>query len=296
MGDEQDGGSAPGKVTEAIEATTGLVKAVPIYQDAIQPAARQVGKALETVGRAVNAALVPIKGLVWSVERLEQFFQRDVTEQLADVPPDEIATPPANIAVPTMMALHHSGEIGELRAMYARLLAAAMDKKTQPTAHAAFADIIRQLMPDEALVLSLFTRRIQIPVVDIRAVEDGGHKYRTIAQSLSLVGEEAACVHPDRAPTYLTNLSRLGLISIPEGQSLAGEEHYSELEASDHVREAYEAVEEIEGSHPVPERLFTILTPFGAEFLSVCVMDHAELRQVVTRAPTPSPPPAPLAP
>lgn len=48
-----------------IKAVTGLVKEVSIYQDAIQPVAKETGKALGTVGRAVNAALLPIRALVW---------------------------------------------------------------------------------------------------------------------------------------------------------------------------------------------------------------------------------------
>ncbi|MDR6943028.1 hypothetical protein [Mucilaginibacter pocheonensis] len=35
-------------VKSTIEAVTGLVKAVPVYEDALQPAAKQVGKSLET--------------------------------------------------------------------------------------------------------------------------------------------------------------------------------------------------------------------------------------------------------
>ncbi|MDA3137076.1 hypothetical protein HG619_23180 [Pseudomonas syringae] len=48
-------------VKGTIEAATGLVKAVPIYEDAIQPVAKQVGKSLEIVGQAVNVALMPIQ-------------------------------------------------------------------------------------------------------------------------------------------------------------------------------------------------------------------------------------------
>ena len=52
-------------VKATIDAVTGLVKAIPIYQDAVQPAARQIGKSLETVSKTVNIALAPIKSLVW---------------------------------------------------------------------------------------------------------------------------------------------------------------------------------------------------------------------------------------
>ena len=44
-------------VKTTIDAITGLVQAVPIYQDTLQPAAKQVGKSLETVAKTVNIAL-----------------------------------------------------------------------------------------------------------------------------------------------------------------------------------------------------------------------------------------------
>lgn len=57
------------KIRDAADAAKGLLEAAPIYEDALQPAAKQVGKALETVGKAVNVALAPIGALVWGSRR-----------------------------------------------------------------------------------------------------------------------------------------------------------------------------------------------------------------------------------
>lgn len=62
MGDESGGDN---KVKETIDAVTGLVKAVPVYEDLLQPVAKQLGKSLEKIGKAINAALFPVSG--WSV-------------------------------------------------------------------------------------------------------------------------------------------------------------------------------------------------------------------------------------
>ena len=45
-----------GNIEGTVRAVTELVKAVPVYDDALQPVAKETGKALQTVGRAVNAA------------------------------------------------------------------------------------------------------------------------------------------------------------------------------------------------------------------------------------------------
>ncbi len=46
-----------GSITEIVKAVGELADKVPVYQDAIQPAAKQIGKGLEVVAKAVNAAL-----------------------------------------------------------------------------------------------------------------------------------------------------------------------------------------------------------------------------------------------
>ncbi|WP_368192497.1 hypothetical protein [Aeromonas sp. s8] len=60
-----------GSVEGTINAVTGLAKAVPIYQDAIQPAAKEIGKALGTVAKTVNVALSPVSALVWGYEQIK---------------------------------------------------------------------------------------------------------------------------------------------------------------------------------------------------------------------------------
>src|SRR5216683_1163789 len=78
---------------DIVEAVKGIVEAVPVYQDAIQPGAKQIGTALETIGKAVNLALAPVAGLVWGWEQVREFVIRRVSEKLQKVPPERIQTP-----------------------------------------------------------------------------------------------------------------------------------------------------------------------------------------------------------
>lgn len=52
------------KVEAAAKAIKGVVEAVPVYQDLVQPAAKEVGKGLQTVAKLVHVALAPVSGLV----------------------------------------------------------------------------------------------------------------------------------------------------------------------------------------------------------------------------------------
>src|SRR5690242_1538268 len=121
-------------VKDTAGAVKGILEVTPIYQDAIQPAARQVGETLETVGRAVNAVLVPLNLGVWWVER----FKNSMRERLKYVPPERIIAPNPAVVGPVLQALPWVGHQEELREMFANLIAASMDSATAHHEHPSF--------------------------------------------------------------------------------------------------------------------------------------------------------------
>lgn len=64
-----------GIIKQTIDSATALTKAVPIYQDAVQPLAKEAGKALGIVGKAVNVALAPISLVVWGYDQISDFLE-----------------------------------------------------------------------------------------------------------------------------------------------------------------------------------------------------------------------------
>src|ERR1051325_1629731 len=122
MGDEN-------KIRDAADAIRGIVEAVPVYQDAVQPAAKEVGVALQTVAKSIHVVLAPIKGLVWGYEKIVAYLDATLSERLKYVPPEELVTPNPIVAVPVMQSLVYTAQEEDLREMFANLLATAMDKK-----------------------------------------------------------------------------------------------------------------------------------------------------------------------
>ncbi len=82
-----------------------MVKEVPVYEDAIRPLAKETGKALQTVGRTVNAALLPVRGLVWGIEQIEDFVQSKVSRKLENTPVEKICSPDPAVAGPALESL-----------------------------------------------------------------------------------------------------------------------------------------------------------------------------------------------
>ncbi|MBI6947315.1 DUF4393 domain-containing protein [Pseudomonas koreensis] len=270
MGEEASGDN---KVKETIEAVTGLVKAVPVYEDAVQPAAKQIGKSLETIGKAINVALAPVGMLVWGYEKCQEFISTKVADRLKDVPPEDIITPKPNVAGPAIEALRYTGHEESLSDMYANLLAAAMDKSTADGAHPAFVEIIKQLTPDEAKLIAYFMRRQAFPIVSVRAdnkeMGQGGYD---VAVNVSLFGQKAELALPDLVPSYLDNLARLGLIDI-RAVSYSDVTHYNELESSGKLA-SYKAEIELSGHIFNVVRGGVSVTNLGNQFGRVCVNGH----------------------
>ena len=129
---------------------------MPVYQDAVQPAAKEIGKGLQVVAKAVNAALIPVEGLIWGVEQIRDFVRDRVAKKLEAIPPEDIQQPKAHIAVPAIDALRYTGTEDGLSELYANLLATSMDKATAYRAHPGFVDMIKNMCPDEARIMRFF--------------------------------------------------------------------------------------------------------------------------------------------
>src|SRR5690242_16589325 len=95
------------KIRDAADAVKGLLEAVPIYEDALQPAAKQVGLGLETIAKAVRFALAPLAALVWGFEKIEEYLVPALEKRLARVPPENVITPNPTVAGPALEALRY---------------------------------------------------------------------------------------------------------------------------------------------------------------------------------------------
>lgn len=261
---------------ELTKAAAEIIKEVPIYEDALQPVAKQIGTALETVGKAVNTALSPINGFIWGVDKIKEFVQVRVSEKLRNVPPENIIPPKANVAVPAIEALRYSGEDEELADLYASLLATAMNKETASGAHPAFPEFIKQLTSDEAKIVKLFLQHMPFPLITV------GWEYKDpkpaegktgggdVLTHFSHLGKLAGCEYEHLVPSYLDNLCRLGLAEIPAFYQFTGLGIYEPLENDPVVLNAIEEINKHPEQKPKLERKGLKVTALGRHFINAC--------------------------
>lgn len=213
------------KVRDAADAVKGVLEAVPVYQDMAQPAAKEIGAALQTVAKSIRIALAPISVLVWGYDKIADYLDKTLTEKLKKVPPEHIAAPSPAVAGPTVEALRFAAHEPSLRELYANLLATSMDTMTAKEAHPAFVEVIRQLNADEARLIQYIASFESDSFFMVRATMflgfEGDEKEDGEEPSLELdpantMAVAAECSYPELIESYLDNIKRLGLVHIEE--------------------------------------------------------------------------------
>jgi hypothetical protein len=260
-------------VKSTIDAITGLAKAIPVYDDAIQPAAKEIGKSLATVTKTINIALAPISALVWGYERISEYVMSKVSEKLKDIPEENIVTPDPAVVGPALEALRFSGNNETLSELFANLIANSMDKETIKKAHPGFVEIIKNMTSDEGLILKKFVPNDCKPIMDIKLVLKKGNGGETnLVNNYSKIGVDSSCKYPDLTSNYIDNLCRLGLLQIPQNRAISGDNAYDVLIKTEEYKN-FKQKYETEQTTTREYLKYIELTELGKQFWEACVIN-----------------------
>lgn len=249
-----DGSAAvPEPVSNRLNAVANLAKAIPVYDDALRPMAVEMGRAMGTVGKAVNVALSPIRGLVWGAEQIELWIGSRVADKLEGVDELDIVTPDLSIAGPVVESLKFHGHKAELSEMFASLLAASMDRNTTEYAHPSFVSKITQMSQLDAQVLAAIVDADDLETVSIFDVhpKNSGqvslHEYVN-PTFLGIANDQfpnSSLNHKlDHIQASIENLNRLGLIDCNPDYWLSeddSKDHYNFMIKGDFLSEVKNA-------------------------------------------------------
>ncbi|MBU5612176.1 DUF4393 domain-containing protein [Geomonas azotofigens] len=193
----------------------GVTAVVPeIYKDAVKPAAKQIGKGLETVAKTINIALAPLSGLVWGYDKIREHLEASLAEKLYNKQESEIISPAPNIAGPLLESLRYTGYDEDLRELFTNLLASSMDIDKLRYAHPAFVDIIKQLTADEAKILKYISDLSSYPIIHEinNDITDGIADRFEIERYFTGLCKQINITDNKMANGYKDNLERLRLI------------------------------------------------------------------------------------
>jgi len=230
-----------------------------VYRDVAQPSARQVGLSLGTL---TKVALSPVDLLNWGFEQSKEWLKEKIATRMSRTPPEYRAQPPDSIWQAALSHIAQSNDSPELRDLYAELLLKAMDSRTSDSVHPAYFHLVEQLSPQEALVLvglhelgrdELFEEKITPYGSSL-----GNSRATSVEGQFTSYCTSVLSRTPSQADIWLTNLCRLGVLSL---QSF-GEAIFREAENDRH---GYRPPTVDNHEH----RILTF-TAFGKAFISAC--------------------------
>ena len=205
-------------------------------------------------------------------------------QKLQNTPPENITQPPVHIAAPALQAACYSADCDELHDMFANLLASAMNIEKQRIVHPSFIEIIKQLSPLEAKILSVtpFINQGSFPMCTIRlqvrgALHPLGEDFRSASTGVDLY-KNIAIYNSDKSLPPLDfmqissisdNLTRLHIISVSD-HWLSDPNHYEDLLK---IYKSYVATQRTYSEQEIAFIPFKgEITAFGHQFFQSCIL------------------------
>lgn len=203
-------------------------------------------------------------------EQYKKEFKEDLKARLDDIDSDKIVEPKANIIGPALETAKYYYEESYYKEMFTKLIASSCNKDKFNSVHPAFIEIIKQLSPLDAKVLSMFRYNSTYPVAELKAVNSDN----TITPSRHILcdfknkREEFDINEEFNLPTTIDNLIRLG-ITIKNKSIIELKYDYNNFKK--HV--FYKAFDEAKDNNSRIEIIkYRIeLTEMGREFFNICV-------------------------
>lgn len=212
------------------ENVKGLVEklAIPIYEDALSPFAKEVSKGLVSIARIANSGIFLLEDGVRAVTSV----LRMTAENLALLPPEQISFDRPRVALQALNEARFMIDEEEIQRLFSNLISASLDKRNLGGAHPAYIEIIKQLQSDEAKILRfMFDKEKHMkghaPTIDVIQQDSVGDNFgvQSISREVNLICEDAGCDNPESYYMYFSNLKRIGLLTASSGTSFPKEEH-----------------------------------------------------------------------
>lgn len=266
----KDGTKTLGEIVE------GILENVPVYDDAIQPTAQALGRGF---GGLVLWVMQPFIKMGLVAESNLSQFKSETDSKLSRIPENNLITPDPVIAGPILQSLGYTVHHKHLRDMFINLLATASDDRMSSLAHPSYVEIIKQLSPEESLVIKYISsgESGEYPIINLNLRTEKGYIY--VLSEYNLLPVKSGCADNRKYKEIIENLERLKLITVDAGENamrIDEDSQYDEL-----ARKAMEesGIPNIVFGEPtsfeVGTYFFTMgvlqVTAFGKQFLKTCV-------------------------
>lgn len=193
---------------------------------------KELGKTAVTLTKTINTILLPIQATVYGVEKIKLFLSNYLENKLKNIPIENITPPKGNIAGPAIENLKYlddSKEDNFLKEMYANLIANAMNKETKESVHPAFVEIIKQMDPNDILLIEAVRKCSNRAFLSINQTKDPQPSYSIIIKQLFKKDIQTVVEPIYLFNSSLENLERLKIIELRKDVFFSNEKLYEEI-------------------------------------------------------------------
>jgi len=199
-------------------------------------------------------------------------YADDIISASQSIPDDCIKSEPnLSILGPALEASKYYIDDETIRKMFANLIAASFDKRSDNDIHHSYVDIIRQMSPNDAVLLSIIKFNGTIATPRLMISEDN---YSLINGRRDIVLIPPQIVDDDPNNTIsLSNLARLGLVEIDHILAFSNDDMYSLYKQLPiyHRAQQYISTNVTEYKEIKLEKGMFTITPLGESFKKICL-------------------------
>ncbi len=247
-----------------------------LYNDLLQESTKETGKLLTTIPKSINAALSPLRKWIMIKEYNLSETEKLLEDKLKNIDPNKIVSPESYVAVPVINSISYTMDNSTLRNLYANLLAKSMNVDTKDTVHPSFVEIIKQLSPNDAMLLNFLKDHKEHPIVQLRYYDTNlFDSYVTVKNNIFEYNLNFSNDNFKSSLVSLDNLIRLGLIDITYNEKIYSldKNPYDLLENSKIIDDLKKSTNFPNHDFSIPKLMYGILslTNFCTNFIDVCI-------------------------
>lgn len=260
-----------------IESAKNITEIAPqAYDDILHPSAQNTGTALGTITNLINTMLTPVEIINKTVSMKKEKFLKDYEANLNKIPIENQCVPRLEIAGPIIEHAKYKITEDTLREKYAKLLSAASNVDNLSKPLLSFDNVLNQLSPYEIDLLTQLFKQLperNYPLASINITSECG--YQVPLKDICNISFKE--FHESIISVMLSNLDRLGLITIDRSQYVEPHEKYDYIFHSElylNLKEECDKTRNASGlSYPSCsiQKYCFYLTEFGRSFVSVII-------------------------
>ncbi|HVK24080.1 MAG TPA: Abi-alpha family protein [Actinokineospora sp.] len=192
------------------------------------------------------------------VQKVEAAFATEVRKHIDDAvePSTSLIEAPRRAAEPMRLAM-------------AELLERSVTDSKDAARDHYFESVLRQLLPDEARIVSALSDGTVYPLIHLAARTSVAGGQRLVLENASTVGRSAGVIQPGLVPLYVSRILRFGLAEVGEEDTSLGVSYEMAL-TDDRVRDAEARIKAGGRFGPRIIRLTLRISELGAQFWAVC--------------------------